>query len=244
MTKTAFLRVYSPDASTSQDPVPRFVRAYGLLSEPDGDHLTAEWRGRRLICPQNLRLRVLESTVAFANAFRGLGSGLVPVEAARAADRELRSYHAENPNHRSHILTSVWHVPVRWFTAFDPEEKEVYEGRAGPRLRFRTELADARRRVRRAYDILNKLEVFQGPAAELGHLLEWLEPFSDDSMLELDYAGVSELFDSQDLVLDDSCDLVQESVDALDAGDMLRAGECYGKVVSRWAPAFSVTFSN
>lgn len=244
MTKTAFLRVYSPDAGASRQPVPGFVKGFGLLSEPAGDHLVAEWEGRRLVCPRNLRLRVLESTVAFANAFRGLGSGLVPVEAAQAADRELRSYLAENPNHRSHILTSVWHVPVRWFTAFEPAERQVYEGPSGPRLRFRTGLAEARRRVSHAYDVLNKLEVFQGPAAELGHLLEWLEPFPGESMLELDYAEVSELFDPQDLVLDDSCELVRESVEALASGDMLRAGECYGKVVSRWAPAFSVTFSN
>ena len=63
-------------------------------------------------------------------------------------------------------------------------------------------------------------------------------------MLELDYGSVSELFDPKELVLDDSCEQVKESLDALEAGDMMRAGECYGRVVTRWAPAFSVTFSN
>jgi hypothetical protein len=63
-------------------------------------------------------------------------------------------------------------------------------------------------------------------------------------MVELDYADVSDLFDPQELVFDESCELIQESIEALDAGDMLRAGENYGKVVTRWAPAFSVTFSN
>jgi hypothetical protein len=33
-------------------------------------------------------------------------------------------------------------------------------------------------------------------------------------------------------------------VNALAEGDMLSAGENYGRVVTRWAPAFSVTFSN
>ena len=245
MTKAAFLRVYSPEGSGSNDPVPGFVRIYGMLSEEEGDgHWTVEWDGRRLVCPRNLRLRVLESTVAFANAFRGLGAGLIPEGAAQAADAELKAYHRTHPEHRSHILTSAWHVPVRWFTLFDPSEKEVYEGPMGPRLRFRADIDNARARVRRAYETLVKLAVFVGPAQELNHVLEWLSPFPSGSMVELDYAAVSELFDPQELVFDDSCEQVNQSLDALAAGDMIRAGECYGRVVTRWAPAFSVTFSN
>lgn len=245
MTKAAYLRVYSPEVSGSSDPVPGFVRTYGLLSEAEGDsHWTVEWNGRRLVCPRNLRLRVLESTVAFANAFRGLGSGLIPERAAQAADRELKAYHRNYPEHRSHILTSAWHVPVRWFAAFDPSEKQIYETPDGPSLRFRTDIDLARERVKKAYQVLSNLAVFTGPVQELVQLLEWLEPFPDDSMVELDYGEVSELFASQELVLDDSCEQVHESLEALSTGDMMRAGECYGRVVTRWAPAFSVTFSN
>jgi len=88
------------------------------------------------------------------------------------------------------------------------------------------------------------LGVLPGPAEELGHLLAWLEPFAEGSMVELDYAEVSELFDSAELLFDDSCELVRESVLALENGDLLRAGEFYGRVVTRWAPAFAVSFSN
>ena len=221
MTKTADLRVYSPEVRGSREPVPAFVKRYGLLSEAEGEApWTVEWDGRRLVCPRNLRLRVLESTVAFANALRGIGVGLIPDDAAKAADRELRTYQVEHPGHRSHVLTSAWHVPVRWFVAFDPDEKE------------------------RAHSVLEQLGAFQAPAEELGQLSSWLEPFPEGSMVELDYSDVSDLFDPQELVFDDSCHLIQESVDALENGDMLRAGENYGRVVSRWAPAFSVTFSN
>jgi hypothetical protein len=245
MTKSACLRVYSPEVTGSSDPVPGFVRTYGLLSEAEGDsHWTVEWQGRRLVCPRNLRLRVLESTVAFANAFRGLGAGLIPEAAAVAADQELKAYHRSHPEHRSHILTSAWHVPVRWFTLFDPAEKEVYEGDEGPRLRFRTDIGKARRRLVDAYDTLTKLTVFVSPAQELSQVLDWLEPFPDGSMVELDYGDVASLFDPDELLFDDSCDQVAESLEALAAGDMLRAGECYARVVTRWAPAFSVTFSN
>jgi hypothetical protein len=245
VTKTAYLRVYSPDGADSGDPVPGFVRGYGLLSETEGEgDWVAEWSGTRMVCPRNLRLRVLESTVAFANAFRGLGSGLIPEAAARAADRELRQYQREHPSHRSHVLTSAWHVPVRWFTAFQPEDKEVYEVEGSPRLRLRVDLPVGIKRVEHALGVLRGLEVFQGPAEELAQLLDWIEGFSPRSMLELDYHDVSELFDPQDLVFDDSVELVRRSVEALADGDMMAAGENYGRVVSRWAPAFSVTFSN
>lgn len=245
MTKSAFLRVYSPEVSGSADPVPGFVRSYGILSEAEGDtHWTVEWEGRRMVCPRNLRLRVLESTVAFASAFRGMGAGLVPEAAAQAADRELKAYHRSHPEHRSHILTSAWHVPVRWFVAFDPSQKEVYEGSEGPSIRFRTDMERARARITEALEVLASLTVFVGPAQELGQLLEWLQPFPDESMLELDYGDVSTLFDPNELVFDDSCDQVHQSLEALATGDMMRAGECYGRVVTRWAPAFSVTFSS
>jgi hypothetical protein len=243
--KTAFLRVYTPEVADGDDPVPGFVRSYGLLSETESEgDWAVDWNGRRLVCPRNLRLRVLESTVAFANAFRGMGAGLIPEEAARNADQELRRYHELHPSHRSHVLTSTWHVPVRWFTAFVSEDKEVYEIQGQARLRYRVDLEVARERVERVLEVLRGLQMFQGPSEELGQLSDWLSLFPGESMLELDYGEVSDLFDPQDLVFDESVELVQQSVSALAEGDMLTAGENYGRVVTRWAPAFSVTFSN
>lgn len=245
MTRASYLRVYTPELVGSRAPVPGFVKSYGLLSETEGDgHWITEWDGRRLVCPRNLRLRVLESTVAFAGVFRAMGVGLIPDDAARAADRELRAYRRDNPDHRSHVLTTAWHVPVRWFALFDPSEKQVYEGPLGPRLRFRTDIDNARERAIEVRATLDKVGMLDGPVEELARLAEWLEPFPAGSMVELDYAEVSELFDPQDLVLDDSCELVHQSVAALASGDMMRAGENYGRVVTRWAPAFSLTFSN
>ena len=245
MTKSAYLRVYSPEGSGSTEPVPGFVHTFGLLSETQGDaDRVVDWNGRRLVCPQNLRLRVLESTLAFANTFRGWGVGLIPEAAAKAADRELDDYHMAHPDHRSHVLTSAWHVPVRWFAVFSPTDKFIYEEEDGPRIRFRTDLDRALTRAARALEILEGLEMFPGPAEELNHLVEWLAPFPRESMLELDYGEVAGLFDPKQLILDDSCELIQESLDALANGDMVRAGESYGRVVHRWAPAFSVTFSS
>jgi hypothetical protein len=92
--------------------------------------------------------------------------------------------------------------------------------------------------------VLRGLQVFQGPAEELAQLSDWIESFPTGSMLELDYSTVSDLFAPQELVFDDSVELVRRSIEALADGDMMTAGENYGRVVSRWAPAFSVTFSS
>ena len=245
MTKTAFLRVYSPMGSPEEEPVPGFVKSYGMLSESEHDPgLTADWEGQKVACPSFLRLRVLESTVAFANSFQGLGSGLIPEAAAEAADRELRTYRAEHPDHRSHVLTSAWHVPVRWFAGFVPDEREVYGESTQPRIRYRAGIVDVRARLARSVEVLKQVGMVQGPTAEIEQLISWLEPFSDQSMFELDFAEVSDLFDPEDLVLEDSVALVQESVEALESGDMMRAGELYGTVVTRWSHAYAVTFSS
>jgi hypothetical protein len=245
VTKTAYMRVYTPEAPGPGQPIPGFVRRYGLLSESEGEgDWTVEWDGRTLVCPRNLRLRVLESTVAFANAYAGLGVGLVPEDSALAADRELRAYQRDNPEHRSHVLTSAWHVPVRWFSAFRTDDRELYEKDGRIRARFRVGMLEARRRVGDVLEVLKGLEVFDSPADEQAQLLAWLGQFPDESMLELDYDEVSELFEAQELALDDSVELIQASVEALAAGDMMRAGENYGRVVARWSHAFSLTFSS
>jgi hypothetical protein len=245
VTKTAYLRVYSPIPGTGEDAPPNFLHSYGMLSESKhaGDW-SVDWNGARLVCPRNLRLRVLESTVAFANSFQGLGVGLIPEGAAEAADRELKSYRAEHPDHRSHVLTSAWHIPVRWFVGFQPENQEVYDDAGRPRLRYRRGIESVRERLMRAIEVLRDIGMIHGPAEEMEQLVAWLEPFDDASMVELDYADVSDLFDPKDLVLDDSVALVAESVEALASGDMMRAGELYGTVVTRWSHAYAVTFSS
>lgn len=245
MTKTAFLRVYTQISVGDDEPVPGFVRSYGMLSESEHEpDLSLEWNGKTLYCPNRLRLRVLESTVAFANSFRGLGAGLIPEASAEAADRELRTYRNEFPERRSHILTSAWHVPVRWFVGFTPEQREVYDVDGKPRIRYRTEITEVRSALKRAISVLHDVGMVQGPTTEMEQLVSWLEPFDDASVVELDFADVSDLFAPEELVLEDSVALIRESVDALASGDLMRAGELYGTVVTRWSHAYAVTFSS
>src|SRR5690606_1389455 len=104
--------------------------AIGALPMSD-DAFVAEWQGRRYQCPRTPRLRMLEGVLAVRNAYTHLGSGaVVPERVAAAARVELEQLQAASPALRSHILTSAWHVPVRWFVPFVTARKEVV-GSAG-----------------------------------------------------------------------------------------------------------------
>ena len=68
--------------------------------------------------------------------------------------------------------------------------------------------------------------------------------FTPVALLELDYGRVASLFSGADLALDDSAELVHESLDALHKLDYDRAGRAYGRVAERWAKAQALTYVN
>ncbi len=252
--KSAYLRVYLPeDGVPGCEPHPedtgertRRWEPYGFVGESMiDDAWMAEWRGRTFVCPRRPQLRILEGVLALYRAFESWGRPLIiPEDVARQANRELEDLRRRDPEIRSHILTSAWHVPVRWFVIFDSSERLL--DTSGPRteLRYRTTLGEATARIDRAVEILNEAEMPDAIVTELAALGVWLADFPSDAMIELDYGGIVDLFAESDLVLDDSAAEVWLSIEALEAGDWDQAGEQYGALMSRWAPIFAVTYSN
>jgi len=167
MAKAAYLRMYMPAEQVGY--FPEYVRAanggrvmtrgaFGIWGEvPRDDAFITTHNGRRFVCPRFPRLRMLEGLVAFRNAYPGLtASLLVPERLADAAVRELESIQATG-GVRSHILTSPWHVPLRWFSAFSPDEREIIgDDDQGLSIRYRTLQGDALPRLRRVVDVLDE----------------------------------------------------------------------------------------
>lgn len=254
MTRSAFLRVYmAAEKFPAQEPVrgstDRVVfreSRFGLLSESlHDDALIAEWSGRRFVCPRNPRLRILEGLLAFHNTYGHMGGDLiVPEKIARRAGLELRRLYERRPAVRSHILTSPWHVPLRWFLAFDATEREIVPARDRLRIRYRTLLTLSSQRLERALNVLREAGFDASVTDDIEELAEWLDDFPEDSMVELDYGSVARMFGEGDLVLDESAADLWVSIEALEAGDLEAAGDRYATVASRWAPAIAVTFSN
>ena len=256
MIKAAYLRVYLPagNAPTMHEhraPVlPGRVITIGDIGVWQeslvDDAFDATWEGRQWVCPRYPRLRMLEGLLAFRNAYPGMvGSMLAPERVVVNAAAELESLRDRRPDVRSYILTSSWHVPLRWFAAFRPEEREITETPEGATtVRYRTEMAEARRRLSRAIEVLDDAGFDDTVVGQVADLKAWLEGFVADSMVELDYGSVATMFSDGELALDESASDVASSLNALEEGDLDRAGAHYATAASRWAAPQAMLYAN
>ncbi len=208
------------------------------------DAFATTWNGEAYVCPRYPKLRILEGMLAFTTAYPRFGELMVSEAVVQNAAGELALIKAESPEVRSYILSSPWHVPLRWFAAFDAGERELVETSAGITIRYRTSIVEARRRLERAVTVLDNAGFEDGVVQPARDVLHWVSEFAVDAMLELDYGRVVEFFSEGDLALDDSCEDVNASIDALESGNFERAGLRYAAVAGRWAEAQSLTYVN
>jgi hypothetical protein len=252
MIRTAHLRVYVAERMAPRQrrvaghSRPWLVESgFGLLAESMREGaLVTDWHERRYVCPRFPRLRALEGLLAFHHAYAEIGGDLiVPEQVAKRAADELDALYQE-PATRSYILTSPWHVPLRWFVAFDPSEREVLTVPEGTSVRYRTSLARATDRVADALDTLRGAGMDDLMTEDLDELRAWLEGFPVPAMVELDYASVAGLFETTDLLFDETASDIHAALDALDHGDWETATNRYSEAARRWAPLAAVTLSN
>lgn len=254
MIKSSYLRVYLPeDQIRAWDPHsvtaprrPRRWEPYGFIGESMiEDAWITDWKGERYVCPRRPHLRMLEGVLALFNHLEVFGRAvIIPEDVARQADRELRRLRASEPDIRSHILTSAWHVPIRWLVPFAPDER-IYtdNGRFG-QIRYRTSLGKGVGRVNRAAEVMITAGLPENLVGDVNNLGMWMAEFPAKAMLELDYAGVAEMFEPAVLVIDESVADVWASLNALSEGNLEEAGRYYAELMNRWASAFAVAFSN
>jgi len=193
-----------------------------------------------LVCPWNLRLRVAEAAL---NARDGVPSVLAdafvpPVLAGQAKaivdDWRSGAKVLEHGVPRVHEQIATWGVPLRWFVFVDLDEREFQVGDGKRTLRYRTEISKARRRAHRGVQVLRK-SLGDAPITEaVEEGTKWLEEFHPRSVVELDYGGLVNLLNPDDLAEDDSPGLVAAGLGALSRGDAETATEAYEKLVARW----------
>jgi hypothetical protein len=251
MIKAAYLRVYVPgDGSLEQvepsAPRLREVSEYGLMSESLNDGvLVVDWNDTQYVCPRHPRLRLLEGLLGFRNAYPGLTAELlIPEDVAERAAAELEALQDRHPDLRSHILSSPWHVPLRWFSAFRPAERSVEERNGHSDILYRTTVAQATDRLTRALVILQGAGFQDAVIDQVQELHNWVGGFDGECMIELDYGGVAELFSDGALALDETAADIQSSLAALEAGNLDEASDHYAKAAARWAHAQALTYMN
>ncbi len=251
MIPAAYLRIYLPESEAASWPAHMTGPTRPVISASDefvwgesraDDAFVAEWEGRRWICPRHPRLRMLEGALAFSSAHPG--SLLLSAPTLAELVNELESLRSSAPDARSQILTSPWHVPLRWFSVFRSEEREMYNAPDGHSLRYRAPVGEAVPRVKRAVAILETAGFDDAIIDQVRELEGWLDRFDSGALVELDYARVATLFSGADLALDDSAELVNASLSALYELDYERAGRAYGKVAERWAKAQALSYVN
>ncbi|MFE5512762.1 MULTISPECIES: hypothetical protein [unclassified Streptomyces] len=219
-----------------------------------GEAFVARLDGAVVICPWRTRLRgwlALEELVAEGYPGPVLDAMLPPVVRAQvAADHER--WLARNPDARPWIRTAVWQVPVRWFSLFGDEDrqyepgvpKEGEEAGRAPVLRYRTTMAQARRRLARALRALRE-SIDDGPMTEgLIDLGRWLEEFHPRALVELDFGGLVHAVPEEWLAEERSAARLAEGLAALRAGDGEAASEAYGRLAERWRAIRDLRFAN
>lgn len=250
MIRTAQLRVYLPiDRTGAFDAHPAsargIVRANGEFvwaGSTRDDAYTLQRGGTTYVCPRYPRLRMLEGILSFREDHPG--SALTSELAVRRAVQELARIRNDAPTARSYILTASWHVPLRWFACFAPDERELRPAGSGLSIRYRTALGDAIGRLEHAAEILDDAGFDESVVDDVIELEGWLREFSRTGVLELDYHTLADLFDEGTLAFDESAAEVQRSLDALSRLDYEAAGEAYAEVARRWAPFQALAYVN
>ncbi|HEV7628783.1 MAG TPA: hypothetical protein VGO89_20015, partial [Streptomyces sp.] len=202
---TSYLRVYEPLAAfpeAERDHWARYARRSDLPTAQDelrrsladllpippvavpvhesADAFVADLDGVVCVCPWRTRLRGWQALEELSEQYpEPVLDVVLPPVVRRQAAADYERWLQRNPDARPWIRTTVWHVPVRWFTLFDDEEREYAKAEDGapPVLRYRTPMVQARRRLARSLKTLRE-HFDEGPLTEgLVDVGRWLEEF-------------------------------------------------------------------
>ncbi|MFE3763752.1 hypothetical protein ACFXPI_18570 [Streptomyces sp. NPDC059104] len=235
-------------APTAQDELRRSlsdlvrVPVVGVPAHESADAFTTDLDGSLLVCPWRTRLRGWLALRELADSFPPpVLDAALPAETRRRSAEEYEAWRERNPDARPWIRTGVWQVPLRWFVLVADEEREYLPGE---RLRYRTPMVQARRRLARGLRTLRQAEGY-GPLAEgLVEVGSWLEEFHPRSMVELDYGGLLHALPADDLAGDRSARDLAEGIAALRAGDLDGASQVYVELALRWRKVRERLFAN
>lgn len=210
---------------------------------PDGVHVL-DVDGIRYISPWSTAAR---SWAALDDFKDSLPSSVTPFFIPPALEEVITSGMESIEDRVPHIITETWMVPPRWLALFLPEERERgYRDGVAYSL-ARTTISKALERANNSHEIV--LQSFGEGVVEqeIEELIEWLDLFHPQSMVELDYGGLAHYLDGTlkadglaGINDDGSIEDVIFSLSGLASGDGAIAGEGYQRLVSRWRPVQAI----
>ncbi len=203
----------------------------------DGAHLL-EHEGNRYVAPWSTAARCWAALEDFKYT---LSPAVIKFFIPQTIEDSINSTIDIVEDKVSHILTSTWSIPPRWFALFTPDERLRGVNEDGYFTILRTSIANAKTRCTFTHQAV--LGAFgQGAVeGEVAELLAWLEIFDGKSIVELDYGGLATYLhkqlienDEDGLDADTSVEDVTTSIAGLASGDGALAGRGYERLVSRW----------
>jgi hypothetical protein len=205
--------------------------------KPDGAHVL-EHEGKRYIAPWSTAARCWAALDDFKYT---LPPSVIKFFIPQTIEDSINSTIDIVEDKVSHILTSTWNIPPRWFALFSPDERLRGVNEDGHFTISRTAISNAKSRCTFTHQAV--LGAFGEGAVEgeVAELLAWLEIFDPKSIVELDYGGLATYLNSQliesgevGLDADTSIEDVTSSIAGLASGDGALAGRGYERLVSRW----------
>ena len=140
----------------------------------------------------------------------------------RTSSRPLGEDH---PEIRSHILHANWHVPLRWFAAFDDSERVLTEDKEGCGSATRPSSPTAKARLGRALDgPRDSLDRRRRDRPRSGSSTSGSRSSPRRACSNSTTARWPRIFPDDELVEDHSAAEVWACLEALEAGDVIRAG--------------------
>jgi hypothetical protein len=205
--------------------------------KPDGAHVL-DHEGKRYIAPWSTAARCWAALDDFKYT---LPPSVIKFFIPQTIEDSINSTIDIVEDKVSHILSSTWSIPPRWFALFSPDERLRGVNEDGHFTISRTAISNAKSRCTFTHQAV--LGAFGEGAVEgeVAELLAWLEIFNPKSIVELDYGGLATYLNNQliehgevGLEADTSIEDVTSSIAGLASGDGALAGRGYERLVSRW----------
>jgi hypothetical protein len=205
--------------------------------KPDGAHVL-DHEGKRYVAPWSTAARCWAALDDFKYT---LPPSVIKFFVPQTIEDSINSSIDMVEDKVSHILTSTWNIPPRWFALFSPDERLRGVNEDGYFTISRTAISNAKSRCTFTHQAV--LGAFGEGAVEgeVAELLAWLEIFDPKSIVELDYGGLATYLNNQliehgevGLEADTSIEDVTSSIAGLASGDGALAGRGYERLVSRW----------
>ena len=254
----ASLRVYEPITSFEPDDQHRWAQISGqsatgwdeqqralsrvittksVTTKPDGAHVL-EIEGKNYVAPWSTSARCWAALEDFKSV---MPSTIVQYFLPQTFVDSITSNSEIIEDKVSHIITATWSIPPRWFALFEPSERIRGNNENGPFTLLRTSISNAKQRCTFAQEAVKNAFGIGPIEGEIADLLDWLELFDSNSIVECDYGGLATYLNKSliengepGLEADTSIEDVNRSLAGLAVGDGALAGQGYERLVRRW----------